>query len=97
MSGLIADVMIITTFSLTAFMVLLVVFRVDRDVIGNRGVWIALIAVCLLMVLRTLGYLISGWVHALQPLLGLLVAFIFPWALWKFYRKTGAGLEEKKG
>lgn len=93
------DAMIITTFTLIGFMISVVIFRVEREVIGDKRGWIALILFCALMVLRSLGLLIEGdWYRLAEPVFGIAAAIIFPWALWKFYTDTrvGPGAEGNK-
>ncbi len=98
MTQLFIDVMMITTFALTGFMVTLVISRVDREVIGDKRSWVALIVFCTLMILRSLDIFIEdGWYPLIRPIFGMAAACIFPWALWKFYTHTriGPGTEDR--
>ncbi len=93
------DVMVITTFALIGFMIAVVIFRVDREVIGDKRSWFAFIVFCILMILRSLDFIIDdAWYLSIEPVFGIGAAIIFPCALWKFYRDTrvGPGAEGNK-
>lgn len=86
------DVMVITTFTLIGFMISVVILRVDREVIGDKRSWFAFILFCVLMVLKSLGFLIdTEWYRSIEPVFGIGAAIILPWSLWKFYSDTRIG------
>ncbi|HUK55248.1 MAG TPA: hypothetical protein VLY20_01155 [Nitrospiria bacterium] len=90
-------VMNVTVLMVAVLMVALVILPLGRDVVGHKRNWVWLMSLCVLLAVRAvLEFTEPAWIEGVRSLLGIGVAILFPWILWKRYRDIRHGAESEK-
>ncbi len=92
----IVDVVGITIFTFVSIMILLVVFKVETNIVKGKKGWIIIAIATLLFALRAYGHFVDEyWFQILRRSIGIVNAFLFPYGLYLIYRSQTSREGEK--
>lgn len=87
----IVDVAAITIFTIVTATVLLLVLRVEPEILKGRKSWLIIAFATLLFGVRAYGHFVDAyWFQILRRSIGIVNAFLFPLGLYLIYRYLGS-------
>ncbi len=91
----IVDIAGITTFNLSAVLILLIIWRAEEKVLGGKRGWYLLALTCILLGIRAFGHFVEEyWFQVLRRSIGIAVSVLYPLSLHLIYKEA---MGEKHG